>query len=436
MAWRFPHEVSGWLTEAEGRKLGELATGKRVLEIGSYCGRSSICLGQGAASLDCVDPMDGRTIPEHAKGTSTVAAFKRNLTEYKVSARLFVGTTAEIHADLDAGYDLIFLDGAHHIEAVRVDVAAAKRLLAPGGLLAFHDHGREPGVTESVRGLLENGAELVEIVDSLAVVRLQPAPGNKPSVLLAMPRRGNNASFGACRAFFGWPTTGACNVTLAHVAGSLLDANFNQLWCEALNARESGGVTHFGMIHDDVNPEDGWVDLLLREMRKSGADVISAVIPIKDRRGLTSTAVETADVWSPRRLSMREAHALPVTFGDAEAGGELLLNTGLWLADIRGAWLDTPEPPFFQCLNRITKGSDGKWKRQVRSEDWEFSRELRRRGVRLAATRAVSISHEGDTVFPNDRPWGSWKTDLVHAPREEEEAEAPEPEGELCPTPT
>ncbi len=431
MVWQFPAEVKGWLTLAEGQKLADLARGKRTLEIGSYCGRSSICIGQAAASLDCIDPMDGRTIPEHGGG-STVAEFKRNLIQYKVGARLYVGTTAEVVADLDPGYDLIFVDGAHNVEAVRVDIEAARRLLVPGGLLAFHDYGREPGVAEAIGEAINRGAELLERVDSIAVVRLKPAPQDKPTVLLAMPRRGNQAGFRACRAYFGEPTFGDCNVVLADIAGSILDSNFNKMWCGALNLRAEG-VTHFAMIHDDQAPEGGWLDILLRELRKAKADVISAIIPIKDRRGLTSTATETADVWKPKRLTMREAMELPTTITDADVGGPLLLNTGLWLADLRGAWVDTPEPPYFQTLSRLVQGDDGKWRAQVRSEDWEFSRELRRRGVRLAATRAVSLLHEGESVYPNDRAWGTWETDEVHTPRTEG---VETPEGELCPIPT
>src|SRR5258708_4656047 len=46
--FRFPEEVCGWLTDAEGRKLAELAADKRVLEIGSCEGRSTICMAQVA----------------------------------------------------------------------------------------------------------------------------------------------------------------------------------------------------------------------------------------------------------------------------------------------------------------------------------------------------------------------------------------------------
>src|SRR5690606_30630361 len=48
--FRFPSDVQGWLSYREGKTLYDLARGKRVLEIGSYCGRSTICLAQSAVS--------------------------------------------------------------------------------------------------------------------------------------------------------------------------------------------------------------------------------------------------------------------------------------------------------------------------------------------------------------------------------------------------
>lgn len=230
----------------------------------------------------------------------------------------------------------------------------------------------------------------------------------KPFVFLAMPRRGRAVSFAASRAFHAWATRGACAVALADAMSTVLDQGFNLCWAGALNARAMG-VTHFAMLHDDVAPlEAGWLDVLLREL--GDADAVSAVVPIKDRRGLTSTAVETGDVWSPRRLTLREAHALPETFGDAEAGGELLLNTGCWLCRLDRPWAD--DPPWFQTASRLRRDAEGQYHAEARSEDWEFSRELRRRGAKLLATRAVRLDHVGEDEFGNDA-WGDWSTDLA-----------------------
>jgi len=51
-AW---HNIHGWLSLEEGRVLQELCHDKGVLEIGSYKGRSSVCIADVANFIDCVD---------------------------------------------------------------------------------------------------------------------------------------------------------------------------------------------------------------------------------------------------------------------------------------------------------------------------------------------------------------------------------------------
>lgn len=171
---KFPDDVDGWLTGEEGEALARLATGKRVLEIGSYCGRSTICLAQTAESVVSIDPHDGRGTPSPRP---TREEFEANLERYGVADRVL----SVDNPPAPALYDLIFIDGAHDAEAVREDVATARRLLAPGGLVAFHDYrlypneavdGWDPGVTQVVNELRANGAEVISRHHTLCVVRL------------------------------------------------------------------------------------------------------------------------------------------------------------------------------------------------------------------------------------------------------------------------
>jgi len=170
--WRMPADVAGWLTEDEGRELGRLAAGKRVLEIGSFCGRSTICMAQTATSVVCIDPFDGRATPNPG---GTRQQLVENLIRYGVSAKVTPeqGTTDEVAPQLADDFDLAFIDGAHDYENVANDIRWAQRLLRPGGLIAFHDYQREcdPGVTRAVREILAGGAELLAVTDTLAVVK-------------------------------------------------------------------------------------------------------------------------------------------------------------------------------------------------------------------------------------------------------------------------
>src|SRR5437870_12807136 len=56
---------------------------------------------------------------------------------------------------------------------------------------------------------------------------------------------------------------------------SFLARAFNQLWCLALNARGARKLTHFCMVHEDVAPGGYYVDIMLKEMRRYGADLVS-----------------------------------------------------------------------------------------------------------------------------------------------------------------
>lgn len=168
----FPVEVEGWLTPEEGEALAELAKDRRVLEIGSYCGRSTICIARTAEEVTSIDPHDGRGTP---RPQDTYHELKTNLERYGLSnVTMIRGVSANQH--LDREFDLVFIDGAHDEASVRIDIACALRHLAPGGLLAFHDYAPlDPGVVSAVNQLLAEGGELISICQSLAVVK-PPAP--------------------------------------------------------------------------------------------------------------------------------------------------------------------------------------------------------------------------------------------------------------------
>lgn len=176
---------------------------------------------------------------------------------------------------------------------------------------------------------------------------------------------------------------------------SLLTWTFNTLWAYALNAR-ARGVTHFLMLHSDVRPSTkDWLRVMMREMERSGAQVLSAIIPIKSQGGLTSTAFDT-DPWRPRKLSLREAAELPDETWSAEG---LLVNTGLMLVDFRGDWV---EKICFTINDRIRQAKDGTWIAEVEPEDWNFSRQCRALGIRLYVTRAVMLEHYGQQRWTNE----------------------------------
>jgi hypothetical protein len=193
-------------------------------------------------------------------------------------------------------------------------------------------------------------------------------------------------------------------------ASALLAHNCNLLWCLGLNWRRAGECTHFAMQHSDVEPEAHWLDTLLAEMDAAGLDVLGCVVPLKDERGLTSTAVDRTDgdTWRPqRRLTMAEVYALPETFTSDDVGGPLLLNTGLWVCRLN----EWAEDVCFTIRDAIGEDPDGKFTPLVEPEDWHLSRQFHALGLKVGCTRKVRLAHRGPVPFPNTHAWGSMASD-------------------------
>lgn len=190
---------------------------------------------------------------------------------------------------------------------------------------------------------------------------------------------------------------------------SWLTRNFNDLFCHALNTRKEG-TTHFLLMHADIVPEPMWLEKMLAIMKSHDADVLSAIVPIKNQSGFTSTALDQApheDAHELRvtRLTMHEVFTkYPPTFTHEK----ILLNTGLMLIDLRKPWV---EEVYFRVHDAIEKDSEGNFYSVGMSEDWLFSKDARLLGAKLYATREVKVAHIGTTAFNNGRAWGVEKTD-------------------------
>jgi hypothetical protein len=228
-------------------------------------------------------------------------------------------------------------------------------------------------------------------------------------IFLAIPHNGS---------VIGGVITGCCNcsskhkVLTAECPFGCLTHNFNVMWTTALNNRENG-ITHFAMLHSDIIPQPLFLDVLMDELEANDADVMSAVIAIKDNRGLTSTGLGWPGEWGVKRLTLAELMAMPETFSLAftehEPGQYLAFNTGLWVADLRRPWVD--DFPGFKVQNRIHRNAEGVYCAQFRPEDWDFSEWTHRRGLRAFVTRKCGANHRGVMDFGNGSSWGTMATD-------------------------
>jgi hypothetical protein len=233
---------------------------------------------------------------------------------------------------------------------------------------------------------------------------------NLANIFLAVPHSGHIVTM-ALPGIMTLATPEKHRVFVSCNQSSLLALNFNCLWAKALNSRKELVLTHFAMHHADIAAPEGWLDTLVQEMDRVGADVLSAVVPIKDGRGITSTGImtPTGDI---RRLTMREVMNLPVTFElkDVPVPNKkyLLVNSGLWLCRFDTHW---PASIKFTIEDCISQQPDGKFTVKALSEDWRFSRDCAQRGLRVFATRIVPVKHFGLSAFSNDCAWGEWASE-------------------------
>jgi hypothetical protein len=204
------------------------------------------------------------------------------------------------------------------------------------------------------------------------------------------------------------------NVMVQYRQGSLLAANFNGLWCGALNACHNGDkIQYFAMLHDDIGPQDFWLDTLIAELEAKELDVLGVAVPIKDHKGMTSLSIDGGDTWLPKcRLSLHEILGLPETFTSEDVGGDLLLNTGCWVCKFNPEWARKIS---FTINDRIVfNKATNQYESQVEPEDWYFSRLCHEIGLKIGATRKIRVTHRGETDFNNFSDWGTQSFDQCY----------------------
>jgi hypothetical protein len=150
--------IEGWMTEKELFWLGEQAqTHKRIVEFGSFCGRSTRALCDNAAGwVMAVDDWRGAREDKLHDPKLVLARFKHNLHGVPCELRIVTGDHTNnkiIDYVSSQNPDMVFLDGSHELRDVASQLMYWKIHMNPGSLLCGHD-GDFPGVTYSVINIL------------------------------------------------------------------------------------------------------------------------------------------------------------------------------------------------------------------------------------------------------------------------------------------
>jgi predicted O-methyltransferase YrrM len=185
-AWAAVAQVDGWMTEDQGRWLFNAAQqcppGGRIVEIGSFQGRSTIVLALGAAhnaEVVAIDPHAGNDRgPQELDGFDVEASedhrrFMANLQSAGVIHRVrhIRRPSHDAHGDIADPIDVLYVDGAHRFGPARRDLVEWGRRVRPGGVLLIHDAFSSVGVTAAILASLSTSTRWRYVGRTRSLVR-------------------------------------------------------------------------------------------------------------------------------------------------------------------------------------------------------------------------------------------------------------------------
>ena len=164
---RIARAARGFMPDDEGLALHQAgliaASVGPLLEIGSWCGKSAVYLGDAAEQrcsvLFCVDHHRGSEenqsgwehhdpdlVDARTGRIDTLPCFRGTIEEAGLEATVVavVGESTVVAAHWGTPLGMVFVDGGHGPEPAHADYDAWSPLVARGGLLAIHDVFEDP----------------------------------------------------------------------------------------------------------------------------------------------------------------------------------------------------------------------------------------------------------------------------------------------------
>lgn len=162
-------EAKGFMPPDEGAALyaAGLAAAARgpLLEVGSFCGKSSVYLGAAARERGTVlfsldhhrgseehqpgeEYFDAEIFDERSGRVDTLPCFLATIARAQLEEVIvpLVGDSAAVAAAWSLPLGLAFIDGGHSEEAARADLAGWADHIVPEGLVAIHDVFEDPSM--------------------------------------------------------------------------------------------------------------------------------------------------------------------------------------------------------------------------------------------------------------------------------------------------
>lgn len=176
------------------------------VEIGTYCGKSTVFLGTAAESAGALvvtvdhhrgseehqpgwDYHDTALVDPHTGTLDTSARFRRTMWDAGLedSVLALIGTSASAARVWGRPVDLVFIDGGHSSQAAQTDLAGWSPWVRVGGALLIHDvfpdpaDGGRPPFEIYQRALSTGEFTEVGVEGSLRVLqRVRPSSSTRP----------------------------------------------------------------------------------------------------------------------------------------------------------------------------------------------------------------------------------------------------------------
>jgi predicted O-methyltransferase YrrM len=210
-------DVQGWMTQDQAERLWAAASRRaapaRIVEIGSYQGRSAIVLASASVpgvEIIAIDPHGGndrgpqQLEGEFEDGQRDHEAFLANLTREGVRDRIrhVRKPSQDATGDVPGELEVVYIDGAHRYAPAKADIVRWGAKVKPGGTLLIHDSFSSIGVTLAQLAVLVFGSQFryVGRSQSMAEYRREPVRGagrvgNALRQLLELPYFARNVLF-------------------------------------------------------------------------------------------------------------------------------------------------------------------------------------------------------------------------------------------------